>query len=154
MTSPPPDSALTILPVVVDSPEHAAQLALRGRVLRTPLGLDPATARHPAEAQATHWCAYSAQGALVGCVSLLPLEWGEVKLFQMAVEPQWQGRGVGRALVLAFEDHAAAILTSRVVLHARCEAQGFYARLGYLPEGDVFEEVSIPHILMVKDLPM
>jgi predicted GNAT family N-acyltransferase len=152
MTSPQPDPALTILPVVVGSAEHAAQLALRGRVLRTPLGLDPATARHPAEEQATHWCAYSAQGALVGCVSLLPLEWGEVKLLQMAVEPAWQGRGVGRALVLAFEDHAAAILSSRIVLHARCAAQGFYARLGYLPEGDVFEEVSIPHILMAKDL--
>jgi predicted GNAT family N-acyltransferase len=143
--------ALTISPVAPDSAEHAAQLALRGRVLRVPLGLDPATARHPQEAQATHWCAYSGD-QLVGCVSLLPLEWGDVKLLQMAVEPAWQGRGVGRALVEAFEAHAQAILAARVILHARLTAQGFYARLGYTPQGETFEEVSIPHIVMTKDL--
>lgn len=34
------------------------------------------------------------------------------------------------------------------VLDAQTYAQGFYARFGYLPEGDEFDEDGIPHITM------
>jgi predicted GNAT family N-acyltransferase len=39
-----------------------------------------------------------------------------------------------------------------MVMHARKSALGFYEKLGYTPEGDEFEEVTIPHYLMRKKL--
>jgi predicted GNAT family N-acyltransferase len=40
-----------------------------------------------------------------------------------------------------------------VVLHAQCSAQGFYERLGFVPRGELFEEVGIPHVEMFLPLP-
>ncbi|GAA5134945.1 hypothetical protein GCM10023213_07420 [Prosthecobacter algae] len=37
-------------------------------------------------------------------------------------------------------------------LHARSSVLGFYSRLGYLPVGEEFTEVGIPHRKMVKEL--
>jgi predicted GNAT family N-acyltransferase len=39
-----------------------------------------------------------------------------------------------------------------VVLHARETAVSFYKKLGYTKEGNVFEEVGIPHWKMTKPL--
>jgi predicted GNAT family N-acyltransferase len=41
---------------------------------------------------------------------------------------------------------------AEVVLHAQLSAKGFYDRLGYAPEGEVFEEAGIPHLVMRKHL--
>ena len=35
-------------------------------------------------------------------------------------------------------------------LSAQLSARGFYDRAGYTPAGDVYDEVGIPHIAMVK----
>ncbi|KAA9160839.1 GNAT family N-acetyltransferase [Amycolatopsis acidicola] len=51
---------------------------------------------------------------------------------------------------------AARLMTAAVeligdepsVLDAQTYAQGFYAKFGYVPEGEVFEEDGIPHITM------
>jgi len=37
-----------------------------------------------------------------------------------------------------------------VLLHAQRSAEGFYARLGFTPRGEPFDEVEIPHIEMVR----
>ena len=37
-------------------------------------------------------------------------------------------------------------------LHARENVHKFYFKLGYRIEGDLFEEVGIPHYKMVKDI--
>lgn len=41
---------------------------------------------------------------------------------------------------------------SEVVLHAQLSAMGSYDRLGYAPEGEVFAEAGIPHVVMRKHL--
>jgi len=38
------------------------------------------------------------------------------------------------------------------MLHAQRSAERFYARLGYLPEGEPFEEAGIAHQEMRKSL--
>ncbi len=68
----------------------------------------------------------------------------------MAVDAQ--ERGVGRALVARLDEEARARGLTRVEVHARETARGFYAKLGYLPEGTLFVEVTIPHIAMSKTL--
>jgi predicted GNAT family N-acyltransferase len=39
-----------------------------------------------------------------------------------------------------------------VRLHAQCSAQAFYARAGFVPVGEPFDEVGIAHIEMCKEL--
>jgi GNAT superfamily N-acetyltransferase len=72
----------------------------------------------------------------------------------MAVEPELQGRGVGRQLI----DEAVADARGRgaVVIwaHARDTALGFYTAMGFRPSGPGFihEETALPHTTVVMDL--
>ncbi len=71
-----------------------------------------------------------------------------LRLRGMAVEPWWQGQGVGRALLAA----GMARAHGRVVwCHARDRAIGFYERAGWQVVGDGFvtEATGLPHHLMV-----
>jgi predicted GNAT family N-acyltransferase len=63
-----------------------------------------------------------------------------------------RGTGIGSRLM----DHAAAIALDRgfseIILHAQVAVSGFYRRLGYVEEGDLFDEAGIPHIAMRKKI--
>ncbi len=133
------------------SPDYQAAVALRRAVLRTPLGLDFTSDQLAAETADTHFAAFDG-GTLVGAVVMTPYDAATVKLRQMAVSPEAQGRGVGAALLRAFEAHAGAQGITGITLAARVTAQGFYAANGYTAEGDVFEEVTVPHIRMTKPI--
>jgi hypothetical protein len=89
---------------------------------------------------------------MLGYLCLQPLGADQVKMRQVAVSPQVQGKGVGRALVTYSEVVAARIGFQDMVLHAREIAVPFYLKLGYTIVGDRFEEVNIPHFKMTKSL--
>jgi ribosomal protein S18 acetylase RimI-like enzyme len=89
---------------------------------------------------------------LLGYLNLAHADDGDVKMRQVAVDPQAQGQGVGRALVEASEALARRLDYRRMVLHARETAVPFYERLGYDRVGERFEEVTLPHFKMVKAL--
>ncbi len=131
--------------------DYDAAVALRRAILRTPLGLDFTAEQLAAEAADTHFVAVDG-GRLLGAVVMTPYTAATVKLRQMAVSPDAQGQGIGAALLAAFEAQARAMGITGVTLAARVTAQGFYARHGYAAEGEVFEEVTIPHIRMTKAL--
>ena len=133
------------------SPDYLAAVDLRRAVLRTPLGLDVTPEQLAAEAMDTHFVAFDGS-RLAGAVVMTPYDATTVKLRQMAVSPAAEGQGVGTALLRAFEDHARANGMTGVTLAARLTAQGLYERNGYTAKGEVFEEVTIPHIRMGKRL--
>ena len=87
----------------------------------------------------------------IGGLLLRPAD-AELKMRQVAVRADLQGRGVGRSLVEASEAYALSHGFERIVLHARTSAVPFYLALGYETEGDEFEEVGIPHLFMFKNL--
>ncbi len=75
------------------------------------------------------------------------------RLFQMAVAPDQQGKGLGRVLVSALEDHLrSGGSVKEITLHAREVAVGFYLKLGYSIFGEEFEEVGVKHRHMRKDI--
>jgi predicted GNAT family N-acyltransferase len=55
-------------------------------------------------------------------------------------------------LVKYSEEYAISKGYLNIELNARESAVAFYKKLGYTVEGDVFEEVSIPHFRMVKKI--
>ncbi|MEL7473167.1 MAG: GNAT family N-acetyltransferase [Planctomycetota bacterium] len=73
----------------------------------------------------------------------------EGKLMQMAVDDVCRGRGVGRLLVDALMDRATGLGLDRVYCHARLDACGFYERLGWTYDSDLFMEAGIEHRRMV-----
>lgn len=88
-----------------------------------------------------HVLARDGAGNPIGTARLTP----EHRIGRMAVLPAWRGRGVGDALLAALLDEARRRHWPDVSLHAQVNAEGFYARHGFLPEGERFLEAGIEH---------
>lgn len=129
--------------------EYWTAIALRRRILRSPLGLDFDPTELDDESEDIHLVA-ERHGSVVACAVLTWVDEATLKLRQMAVDEHCQGQGLGRAVVEAAEMEALAQGADRLVLHARRTALGFYEVMGYEVEGEEFTEVTIPHRRMVK----
>ena len=77
---------------------------------------------------------------------------GAAKAERIAVLEEARGSGIGRALVESIESHARDQGLLFVRLNAQLQAAGFYEKLGYLAEGEVFIEAGIDHRSMTKRL--
>ena len=124
---------------------------LRQDVLRTPIKLVLSDQDTDGEELQMHFAAM-VNDRVVGVIIMKPLEYGVVKFRQLAVSPQVQGKGVGRDLVLWAENLAMTKGFRSVEMSARVTAQVFYEKLGYNAVGDVFTEVGLNTIKMVKRL--
>ena len=89
---------------------------------------------------------------MVGSVSLKPVDSETVQLRQMAVAEDRRREGIGALLLAHAEDWARGQGLRLIVLNARLGAESFYAKFGYLAQGEPFEENTVPHIRMTKRL--
>jgi len=75
-----------------------------------------------------------AAGDIIGFIHFRPCRDGHVTIYEIAIIPEWQGRGVGRSLIEAVVDEARQC--GCTVLRLRCPvdlpANGFYSRLGFV----------------------
>lgn len=131
--------------------DYEETVALRNDILRRPLGLTFTAEALAGEANEVHIACYY-NNDLVGCLILVPRENGELKMRQVAVSESFQGKGVGKAMVDFSEDFARKNNFSIITMHARETAIPFYLKLGYEIVGDKFEEVTIPHYKMQKQV--
>jgi predicted GNAT family N-acyltransferase len=131
--------------------QYADMVQLRDAVLRKPLGLAFSSEELAAESDSIHLGCWQ-DDELVGCLILKPDADGRVRMRQVAVKTEQQGRGIGRVLVVFCEELARARGFREMVLHARETALPFYAKLGYATEGQRFVEVGLPHFQMRKVL--
>jgi len=145
-------SDLVFRVVEFGSPEYVETVALRDDILRRPLGLHFTPELLGEEAHDIHLACYR-NDDLAGCLILVPLADGDIKMRQVAVAADAQRTGVGSALVKESERIAFERGFARMVLNARLTAVPFYLRLGYLAVGEEFLEVTIPHHAMEKHLP-
>jgi predicted GNAT family N-acyltransferase len=126
---------------------------LRYKVLLEPLGLKFLDSFRPEEARYLHiGCVESLDGKLIGGLILAPLDDEKIRLMQVAVDTIYQGEGVGRELVKYAEKRAKSAGYSTIVMHAMLSVVGFYEKMGYHAEGDIFEEQGITFMKMVKQL--
>ncbi len=133
------------------SADYHAAVALREVVLRRPLGLTLTPDDFAGEETSFHLGCF-AGGQLVGTLILRPLDARVLKMRQVAVAPEWQGRGIGTALVAFAEHCAAARGFTTLVAHARGTALDFYRKLAYWEEGAPFLEQGLPHVAIRKEL--
>jgi GNAT superfamily N-acetyltransferase len=111
-----------------NSSRYSDLVEFRRRILRRPLGLD-VTPEQLAEEQADIHIAAYLDGELVGRVVLTAVDGSGgsvVKLRQMAVDPDCQGRGIGAQIIIFAEKLAAERGFLEIILHARESAAPFY----------------------------
>lgn len=90
------------------------------------------------------------QGLATG--RLLQEDRNAARIGRMAVVPMLRGVGLGRQVLMALVAEAQLQGDSSVRLSAQLSALGFYRRAGFVPEGDPFDEVGIPHQSMTLAL--
>jgi len=83
------------------------------------------------------------------------------KLSRLAVLKDYRRYKFGRDLVLALHDwvkldtkRIGGFGYAKVIIHSQIPAKGFYAKYGYEPEGEEFDEEGAPHQKMVLRLPL
>jgi len=145
------ESTLMIFEAPLGSDLYAQSLRLREVILRAPLGLTVSADELHDDAMRQHFCAV-VQGAVVGTVSLRPLDEATLQLKQMAVAEARRKMRVGAQLLAHAETWGSEAGFKLMIAHARVGAEGFYLRLGYAQEGGAFEENTIPHLRVIKRL--
>ncbi|MUG44928.1 GNAT family N-acetyltransferase [Paenibacillus woosongensis] len=75
------------------------------------------------------------------------------KMQRIAVRKPFRSKGVGKILLLAMEERARELGLTKSVLDAQCQAEGFYAKLGYETiSTEPFYDAGILHVRMEKPL--
>jgi predicted GNAT family N-acyltransferase len=141
---------MTFREISFGSADFRRECALRQELLRKPLGLDLYDEDLEKEREQGHFGLFDEDGTLIACVAVLPLSSCAAKIRQMAVARHCRGRGHGRRMLDDLEKRLAARGFTRLVLHARKSAVGFYEKLGYAVVGEEFQEIGIPHVRMEK----
>jgi predicted GNAT family N-acyltransferase len=142
---------LAVVEAPYGSDLYRQALGLREAILRKPLGL-VVTAEELADDRLRQHFVASSHGAVVGSVSLRPLDGETIQLRQMAVVEERRREKIGAQLLARAEHWARGHGYRLMVLNARLGAEGFYERYGYLAEGEPFDENTVPHLRMTKSL--
>jgi N-acetylglutamate synthase-like GNAT family acetyltransferase len=126
-------------------------VTLRFEIMRKPLGLSFSTEELAKEKNDILIGAFD-EDEMTGCCILTDISSGSVKLRQMAVLKNMQGKGIGETIIQFAENIARDKGYKTLTMHARDTAIGFYEKYGYKVEGGGFVEINIPHHIMKKNL--
>lgn len=133
------------------TPEYRQMLALRYEILRKPLGLEFTPEELEQEENDILIAAFEEE-KMLGCCFLTAIDSQAVKLRQLAVQNNLQGKGIGASLMNFAENIARDRGFRTIQLNARKVALEFFEKQGYKVEGDEFIQLGIPHYLMKKKL--
>ena len=141
----------------VGAPSSARQLAdyfdLRWRILRAPWGQPRGSERDEHDDSAKHCVALDERGRVIGAGRLHLLDDTSAQIRYMAVEPEYRGRGVGRAIASYLEVSARQSGARELYVDARESAAEFYSRMGYEAVGPAHTSFGeIAHVRMTKTL--
>lgn len=142
-----------IIDIDFGSGRYEQLVELRYKVLLEPLGLKFLDSHRDKEINYLHiGCIENLDDKLIGGMMLIPLDDTTIRMMQVAVDSKYQGEGVGRDLVTYAENRAKKIGYKKIVMHAMLTVVGFYEKLGYTQEGEIFEERGITFAKMTKQL--
>ncbi len=123
---------------------------LRDTVLYKPIGLTRSIDNFDNEKNYANIAGFY-DGRLCATASLVVKE-SEIKMQRVAIDKNFQGKGIGSAMLKYCEKYAEGHNVDTIYCHARSEAYAFYLKNGYSFEGDEFDEAGITHRMMKKNL--
>jgi N-acetylglutamate synthase-like GNAT family acetyltransferase len=133
------------------SPEYHQMVKLRDELLRKPLGLTFTREELEKEKENMLIGAFE-DDKMLGCCMLVEEKPDTVRLRQMAVLNDLQGKGIGRVLMGFAENLARDRGYKKISMHARKNTVMFFEKMGYKTVGNEFVEITIPHYIMEKNL--
>ena len=138
--------------IALEDPLYQQERELRNRILLRPIGI-PDYGWEQNDTHSWHFVAVE-NDKVVGCVVLVRLDEkaSKTQLIQMAVEKDFQGRGIGRMLVEHLVEFASKQEVQEIQIHARDDVTAFYEQLGFEIVGEPFDEVGIKHRHMLMRL--
>lgn len=133
------------------TPEYQLMVKLRDDILRKPIGRRFLPEELEQEKQNLLIGAFEEE-SMLGCCMLVKESPQKVRLRQMAVLNDLQGKGIGRAMIQFAENVARDQGYKIINMHARKPVVGFFEKMGYKVVSDEFMEINIPHYEMEKPL--
>lgn len=131
------------------SADLEALRAVRTKVFVEEQGITPEIEFDHLDPICHHLLARDSLGQPIGTARLTP----DGRIGRMAVLAEYRGRGVGASLLRGLLEKARHLGIETVTAHAQIAALGFYQRLGFAVEGEVFSEAGIPHQTVSRQLP-
>ena len=126
---------------------------LRYKILLEPLGLKFLDSHRNQEAGYLHiGCIENLDDKLVGGLMMVPIDDKTIRLMQVAVDGKYQGEGVGKKMIEYALTRAKEAGYSIMIMHAMLNVVGFYEKLGFKQQGDIFEENGVTFAKMVKKI--
>ncbi len=125
---------------------------LRWRILRAPWYQPKGSEQDELEGQAIHIIAVENE-KIIGCGRAHFNNNEEAQIRYMAVEKDWQGKGIGKKILDELENKVIEKGAKKIILHARENVVNFYKRNGYKvvkPSHTLFGEIK--HFLMMKEI--
>ncbi|AFM05621.1 acetyltransferase, N-acetylglutamate synthase [Bernardetia litoralis DSM 6794] len=135
-----------------NSKDYWDTVHLRELVLRQPLGMRFSSEELELENNSYHIAAYDENKKIVGAAMFVPLSSTKLKMRQVVIADDWQGRGIGKELIEFAETFARSKGYKIIEANVRQTAIGFYEKLNYQKQGKEFMEVGISHIKVEKNL--
>ena len=133
------------------TPEYRQMVKMRDDILRKPLGVSFTEEELAAEKDNMLVAAFE-DDEMLGCCMIVENSSEKAQLRQMAVLNNLQGKGVGRALILFAENLARDHGYKTMCMHARKNTISFFEKMGYKICSNEFIKLTIPHVVMEKEL--
>jgi ribosomal protein S18 acetylase RimI-like enzyme len=133
------------------SKAYQQMVQLRLDILRKPLGLSFTKEELDNEKNDILIAAFD-EDDILGCCILTKIDNTRIRLRQMAVQKNLQGKGIGESMISFAENIARDKGYKILTMHARDTAIGFYEKYGYVVKGAQFVEVKTEHHVMEKVL--
>ncbi|WP_338815609.1 GNAT family N-acetyltransferase (plasmid) [Bernardetia sp. Wsw4-3y2] len=135
-----------------NSKDYWDTVHLRELVLRQPLGMRFSSEELELENNSYHIAVYDETKKIIGAAMFVPLSSTKLKMRQVVVAEDWQGRGIGKELIEFAENFAQSKDYHLIEANVRQTAMGFYESMNYQKQGKEFTEVGIPHMKVEKKL--
>jgi len=132
-----------------NSDEHKNAIELRKKVLYEQRGISAKD--YSEEPEHIQIVGFDTDNNIIATCSLVPID-NSCRMRYVAIDSSVQGLGVGSKMLEFCEKLAREKKFESIFCHARDTAISFYKKNGYLTEGEMFEQVTIPHIKMRKIL--
>lgn len=120
--------------MIISSPHSAEDFKnyfyLRWKLLRSHWNEPPGSEQDEDEDSSYHVMVKDEE-RIVGIARLQGIEPGLAQIRYMAVDDDYQGKGIGRMIMQHLEDYARKTNIDEIFLHARENAVPFYEKLGY-----------------------
>lgn len=145
--------------LVTYSEEMTEINAIRKAVFQEEQGVDPGLEFDGLDETAEQLLAYLGSGEAcacayrpVGTARVRYLDPQTAKIERLAVLSTARGKGIGKQLMVKAIEVAAQRNVREVIVNAQEYVKLLYHKLGFVQEGEPFDEAGIPHVKMRKSL--